>query len=297
MNRLERLFILLPWMRAHNGSTVEEISSHFQISEEQVVQDILLLPITGSGQFYGEQFSLDWDDDRIYVDDALGIDRPVKFDTAEAATLLLGLEALRVLPKVDTGAIDSAVSKLSSVLPLSSQLHIVSKDFSLDEKSAIAKAFDHNLRVQFDYWNSGRDDKSTRQVSPLRVYFKDGLTLLDGYCHSSQGWRTFRFDRISRLETDSLSAALPDTGFQEMELMAAEVSVDSAFESLLEDFLVDQRTEKSGRVYATIRIFGSAFLTRRILSSGGRLKVHSPATLVTDIQEGVLAALNAYEAK
>lgn len=297
MNRLERLFILLPWMHTHNGSSVKEIASHFNITEEQVVQDILLLTITGSGQFYGEQFSLDWDDDRIFVDDTLGFDRPVKFDTAEAATLLLGLEALRTLPKVDTSAIDSAIQKLSAMLPLTSQLHIVSQDFSNEDKTTVASAFEKKMKILFDYWNSGRDDKTRREVSPMRVYFKDGLTLLDGYCHSSDGWRTFRFDRISDLEIGPEPALLPAGDFQAMELTEAKVSVDVAFESLLEDFLVHDKEEKAGRVHATIGVLGSSFITRRILSSGGRLQVHSPDSLVKDIQNGVLEALKVYEPK
>jgi predicted DNA-binding transcriptional regulator YafY len=298
MTRLERLFILLPWLKHHEGVSIEEIAAHFRISEEQVIQDVLLLSITGSGQYFGEQFALDWDDDRIYVDDTLGLERPVKFDTAEAATLLLGLEALRTVPGIDVAAVDSSMEKLSSVLPLMSHLHVVpAVDDQTDVVTHIHQALAEAKKLVFDYWNIGRDDKTHREVSPLRAYFKDGVNFMDGYCHTSQGWRTFRLDRMSETRVLAESSELPSETFKEMSLQEVAVSVPSSHQALLEEFVVVSQNPVDQTIEAVVRVFGHALLTRQVLASGGLLSVHGPDHVVAAVNEGVLSALNAYQAK
>jgi predicted DNA-binding transcriptional regulator YafY len=293
MNRVERLLILVPWLRAHQGATVEDTAQHFEISSNQLVQDILLLSVTGFGQFYGEQFSVTLEDDRIYVDDTLGLDRPVKFDIAEAASLLLGLDAVATLPNIDSQAINSARSKLSSVLPLQSRLAIVKSENS-DVDEVLKAAIKQSRQVRFEYWNSGRDDRTTRVASVLKVYFVDGFLFLDAFCHTSNAWRTFNVSRILNPVLLDSKSALPDGGFLEMSLTNIQVSVKAEHSAELENFSVVSRSQHGDRIDAEIAVFGQDLLIRRLIAAGGKIRVSQE--IADKVSERARQGLSAYSA-
>ena len=296
MNRLERLLLLLPWLNSHQGSSISEIAEAFGVSEKQIEQDILMFSVTGSGQFYGEQFSVDWDDDRVYVYDSLGLDRPVKFDTAEAATLLLGLDAISTVPGIDLHAVESAKTKLKNVLPLASNLK-VEVDASSTEIELLQRARADGKRIGFDYWNSGRDDFTRRDCSPVRVYFRDGINYVDGYCHTSEGWRTFRLDRMENLSIAAEDIDVPEREFLPMELEVVRLSVPQSHESLLEEFSVASKQNEAGVTTAEVRVFGFAWLVRKIVASGGTITVVQPQSVQEMARKAASEGLAAYDSE
>ncbi len=294
MNRVERLLILVPWLRAHQGSTIEETAAHFDISIEQVVQDVLLLSVTGFGQFFGEQFSVMLEDNRIFVDDTLGLDRPVKFDTSEAASLLLGLEALANLPDADIDAIDTAREKLSSVLPLQLNLSIVQSERS-NIHEVLKLALSKKKQVKFEYWNTGRDDLTTRIASPLKLYFVDGMLFLDAYCHTSDDWRTFDLSRILSPTILQEDIATPQGGFREMLLTSLSIEVSKSDAVELEKFNVIEKQDVGDSIKATISVFGQDLLVRRLIASGGKVKVSQE--IADKVRERAQSGLDAYGSK
>ena len=74
-NRFEHLLILLPWLYAHNGVSVEDARAEFGRTEKEFYDDLTLLTLVGVGQYATEQFEIDWHDGNIYVHDNLGLDR------------------------------------------------------------------------------------------------------------------------------------------------------------------------------------------------------------------------------
>jgi proteasome accessory factor C len=293
MNRLERLLILLPWLAHHQGVSIAEVAAHFDISQEQVTQDLLLLSVTGNGQFYGEQFSVDVEDNCIYIDDALGLDRPVKFDAAEAAILILGLEALASLSANQD--IQNAKAKLLSVLPMNQNLSILSSDTNVNAiiKNAIIK----NQKIAFEYWNVGRGDLTSRIVSPLRVYFKDGVTSLDGYCHTTSHWKTFRTDRIQNVNLVDQDAESPDLPFTDMQFHDVILEVPKADSHILEEFTIYNREIHENAIRATVKVFGFDFIVRRIIAHGGAISVISPSELTDYVTQRANSALQVYGAE
>lgn len=63
-----------------------------------------------------------------------------------------------------------------------------------DIKMAILKSW----VIDIDYINA-RNEKSRREVEPLRLIFKSQAWYLWGYCLTKQGYRTFRISRIKRV--------------------------------------------------------------------------------------------------
>ncbi len=55
-------------------------------------------------------------------------------------------------------------------------------------------------QLRLRYFSPLRDSVSERDIDPLRLYSLDNTWYLEAYCHSAQGLRNFRLDRIEALE-------------------------------------------------------------------------------------------------
>jgi len=79
--RLSRLLALVPWLSAHDGVTIDEAAAHFDVTPEQLQNDLWLLICTGRpGHMHGDLVDIQfWDEDgRITVVDAQTLDRPLR---------------------------------------------------------------------------------------------------------------------------------------------------------------------------------------------------------------------------
>ena len=64
--------------------------------------------------------------------------------------------------------------------------------------------------VKMEYFSFGRNETTTRLVSPWRIYAAGGEWYVQGWCQSAVGERTFRVDRISSIEdTGAVSQQTP----------------------------------------------------------------------------------------
>ena len=55
-------------------------------------------------------------------------------------------------------------------------------------------------QLRLAYFSAQRDSISHRDVDPLRLYSLDNTWYFEAYCHSAQGLRNFRLDRIETLQ-------------------------------------------------------------------------------------------------
>lgn len=286
MSLHDELLILVPWLRAHPSATVPEVAAHFGVSEREVRQYILLLGITGYGQLHGELIDINYDGDHINLYDTLGLDRPYRFDTMQATCLLAGLDAQRLLPAATRGfsdaELDSAYQKIASTLHRHIRFDFVSPaEEQLQESLAvIATALTEGKQVDFEYWNNARDGLEQRRVSPWRLRTEDGEVLLDGYCHTRGGWRTFRADRIRAAAIRAQAAELPALDFEPMPTELVEISVPRSRKHLLEQFdLASAPILQAERWHAQIEVALPEWLARRVLASALDVQVHAPASV------------------
>jgi predicted DNA-binding transcriptional regulator YafY len=120
----------------------------------------------------------------------------------------------------------------------------------------------------------------------------DGCVYLDAYCHTSNGWRTFDVARILNPAVSSEDSEVPPEQFLEMNLRKEIVEVDVVHASELEPFKILTKTENDSKITAEIAVFGDDLLVRRIIASGGRLRVNPELT--AKVREKALAGLTAY---
>jgi predicted DNA-binding transcriptional regulator YafY len=61
----------------------------------------------------------------------------------------------------------------------------------------IASALLKRLRLNVQHWHRGRDEKTTREISPQRLVFYRGNWYLDAWCHLRKDLRSFAVETLS----------------------------------------------------------------------------------------------------
>ena len=206
MNRLNRLTAILTQLQSKRYISAEEIANRFQISLRTVYRDIRALeeagvPITGeAGKGYTlvEGYRLP----------------PIIFDEKEAFSLLL---AEKIIEKFTDQEIShhfqSALIKIKSVLKdqqksaidqLDDQVIYYKPELvgpSKNEKAIqrIMSALATDKVLQFDYTSFLKEENTSRSVEPIGMYFSLGNWYLIAFCKLRKDYRTFRIDRIQKI--------------------------------------------------------------------------------------------------
>lgn len=77
---------------------------------------------------------------------------------------------------------------------------IGSRKFNLDHFQAIGSSLLKRKQLHIDYLGRGKNEFTSRDISPQRlIYYKDNW-YLDGWCHSKEDIRSFSVDAIQRVE-------------------------------------------------------------------------------------------------
>lgn len=299
MNRFERLLTMVPWLVKHQGISHQEVADHFQISKAQMLQDVMLLTVTGIGQFANEQFDVDYSNEKIFVRDELGLDRPFTFDSTEAACLLLGLDALANLPSQASGfessEIQSVRDRISKGITVPSGISVIQGPVQSTKLiEDIAKALQDNLQISFDYWNDARDDVVRRTVSPYEIYTINQVSKLNALEHG-KGWRSFKVSNIDSLVIESTPADFENSTFKPMKTMEVDIKVPLSMHHLLEGFSVTKRRNIDEQTFkATVLISQPLWLARKILASGCAIEVLSPVEVQEQVKTFINTARAAY---
>ena len=106
--RLVRLLALLTWVADHDGVTVQEAASHFQVSPATIRRDVETLWLSGlPGGMPDDLVDFDataWEAGRLRLTDSQGLDHPVRLTPQETVSLLLSLRVLEDLLASDPHA-------------------------------------------------------------------------------------------------------------------------------------------------------------------------------------------------
>ncbi len=162
---------------------------------------------------------------------------PLMFTDAEAIALTLGLLTIREFHfPVDVAAVEGALAKTERVMPekLLHQVRSLQEAITFNVTpppvlpefgyvTTLSSAVQQRRQVWLRY-QSWQGDESERDFDPYGIVFNEGYWYTAGYCHLRQDLRTFRLDRILRLETGDLSFERPQA-FDSMEFVLKSISL------------------------------------------------------------------------
>jgi len=290
-NDLELLIEMLPWMVANNGASLHEVATQFEITDKYALELISQLVVTGPSQDGGGLVDIDFEDaDSIYVSDAKSLDRPIKFTSLEATTLLGGLHYLEQFPSLASSEIVAGlITKIQSLLPsLESPISVIAAPIHDEIYEVLASSIKNKRAVQISYGALSKEDISERLVDPVQLYVRDDFTYLQAWCRRSQAWRNFRLDRIMVAVQSEHSLEVPDdiVETQETREYLAVIELDKAYYGQLDQ--VDIITFKESMWHAVevqLKVYSRDWLISMILASGGRMRATGPPDLIQGLIE------------
>ncbi len=188
-----------------------------------------------------------------------------------------------------------------------------SRPLDSDYFETIAAAVMSGKRLQIEHYNRGRDDCSSREISPQRlVYYRDNW-YLDAWCHLRQALRTFSLDTIRAAQLLSADGRKISVQRLDQELKSAYgIFSGSKVQTALlrfsperarwvhsEVWHPEQQSEydRQGRYLLTVPYSDARELVMDILKYGPDIEVLKPAGLRRQVAQQLQLALETYREK
>lgn len=310
-----RILRLAPYLQAHPDVTVAEVARSLGVRPAQVVKDLQVLMMCGTGPYGGQMIDVDLDaledDGRIRISNAEVLAHPMRFTPAEVVPLMVGLRLLAdVTGPGQHVVIERALEKLRSIAgpdaEAAGRVEVRTVSASQEIRDAIDTAKERAVRLRITYAGHAT---TQRLVDVDQIILRDGLTYLQAWSDAATegdepGWRTFRLDRILDAEvTDEPSLRRPDpphTDTWTSTLARADtvvLDVDPRGEWVAEAHPVQGREPRpDGKAGSRLhlRVADRQWFISLVLRLGDSVTVISPDDAAQAAREAAAAALRAY---
>ncbi len=308
-DRLRRLLSLLPWVASHDGPTVEEVCSRFELDPDELLSDVALVTMVGVPPYSpGDLFDVVVEEGRVWVHLSPSFDRSLRLTPEEALALVAAGASLLAVPGADAaGPLARGLDKLATTLGIDPE-----DAFEIDlgraapgVLAAVQQATEEHRRLRLSYYTHSRDQHTEREVDPYRVHAEQGRWYLVGFDHLRGEVRLFRVDRVlaAKVLDDSFEPPheLPEPELFEAGVDDPRVVLDLAPEAewVVESYAVDDvSTTEEGRLRVTLPVSGRSWLERLLLQLGPRarlVEVRGDVALAACGPEAARRVLSRYE--
>ncbi|MCI2237720.1 WYL domain-containing protein [Paenibacillus sp. TRM 82003] len=323
--RLSRLLAMVPYLLRHQGLPLEEAAEHFGITTDDLVHDLELLFVCGTpGHLPDDLIDARWDSGRVYLSNADPIARPARLAVDEAVALLVGLRTLAEVPGLhDRDALAGATAKLTEAAGeaagrAAEAAGAVRVDVRTGDDAALAdvlatcrRGLAGHRRLHLAYLVPSRDERTERDVDPMRLVTVAGRWYLEAWCHRVEGVRLFRLDRIEAarvLDADGTPPAGAVSRDVHSDLFRPSpddlvVTLDLAPQAA---WVVDYYPVESvqpapedawerASLRVRLRAADTRWVRRLLLRLGAGARAVDPPELAVEVREAALAALARYE--
>jgi len=209
LNRLERLLRIVPWLLAHPGAHMEEITAAFGIEPAALEADLELLSLCGvPGYVGGDLVEVRIVDDRVTLHLADALRDPLRLTAVEALALLLAARAVAALEDVAPPALSRAVDRLAEALGADDALVVDVAAPATETLRACQRAVVDRRVLRLRY-RDAVGNVTDREVEPWAVTAHRGAWYLQAHCRRAGTGRDFRLDRVVWLQASEETAATP----------------------------------------------------------------------------------------
>lgn len=293
-DQVARLLAMVPYLQAHPGIPVASVAEAFEVSPAQVMKDLKVLWMCGlPGGLPGDLIEIDMDaaaeQGTIHLTNADYLSRPLRFTLDEAMSLVVALRAVAEVASGSTAAaVTSALAKLEALVAGDAADRVAIRVASGDEqvRGSLASAIEDGRRVRLVYDGLARGLTSTPEVDPVRIDLRDGAAYLQAWSLEREAWRTYKLDRIVRVEevgqqaVDHGPAPEPSQGWFDPDQPEVTLELAPAAQWIVEYHPTSQ-VHPSGnhgeQLVATLPVSDPAWLRGLLLRLGGDARVLEPA--------------------
>ncbi len=216
LTRLRRILVMVPWLLEHPGAGVEEVAARFDVTVEDVLDDLDVLGYCGlPGYGGGDLIEASVSGGQVVVRMAEFFARPLALSMREGLSLLLAGRAARasgVLGEdLSDGPLSTAIAKLEDHLGAQAEVPVALdvEAGGADVLSQLWPAVRDRRLVHLVYRSSSKDETTSRAVEPWTLRSVGGAWYLQGFCRSAKAQRSFRLDRILQIEVGEERVTAP----------------------------------------------------------------------------------------
>ena len=306
-NRTDRLFELVLLLQSRPNMTSRDLAEYFGVSRRTIFRDLRVLGESGVPLTYADEGGYE-----ILEGYQLP---PLMLTAREAATLLIGVEFMKLQP--DPGLrrdADHVELKTVAILPPETRQYIDdlkarivldpywlhATELSGEEEGRwheLSHAVTDRRTVTMEYFVPSRDEVTQRTVDPLGlIYYTDHWNLI-AFDHLRKEVRNFRLDRIRSMRVASMSRFSPPDDF---DLQAYIQRLGASEEQTVEIFFdrevagnarrtvparIQDESEVDGGVTVRFGFENMSYLAQWLLRFGVHAEVRSPETLRKLVKE------------
>lgn len=296
LEQTARLLDLVPFLLSHQGISLTDLAKHFKVESDVMLDDLNTLWMCGlPGYTPLELIDLAFDSGFVTIRNAAPLAYVRTMSSSEIVALTLGLDLLREnsekLGAEQSNRIELLAKKLRdqigaqiSIAPSSNTAH----------RSVISTAIMERVPVVMTYYSSNSDQETERVVTAYDFFVDNDVEYFQGYCHSSQGMRTFRVDRIVAVSLSESLEAILDSQAHKNESVRVDATVRTLDRASAEAFgLILGELRVGGNVI--LQAFSPEWLIRSIIAGSGSLVVEGPDELALQIRQSIDSTLALYE--
>jgi proteasome accessory factor C len=280
---VERLLDLVPYLSINPYISIADLAREFQVSEKEISKELVLLSMCGlPGYTAYELIDISFESGFVSITNHQPLDIPRALNATEIASLLLGLNMIResLAELGDDGArtrrqiVDELIALLTGLLGAPIEVDL---DESSHFHAILEEAIAERSTLTLIYISGGQDRSTTRTVEPLSLDKVGEKIYLIANCLTSKARRSFRLDRIEKVERCE-PFSRPAHGNESLDNLTA-VSLPQRMAKLkigqnrrrYAELLGSQELPESGLV--EVAIFTQEWLIRTVVAAGGDIEL------------------------
>jgi proteasome accessory factor C len=291
-----RLLDLVPFLLSHQGISISDLATHFKVEKDVITDDLNTLWMCGlPGYTPLELIDLAFDSGYVTIRNAAPLAYVRTMSSSEIVSLALGLDLLRdSLLNLGNEQV-SRIDRLSQRLRSQIGAHIsIASGTQTAHRSMIATSIARRVPVEMTYYSSTTDQETRRIVTAYDFFQENDVEYFQAYCHTSNGMRTFRVDRIVTASLAQESQEIVNDKKQKSERIRVGATVRSLDRTSAEAFRLAFEELEVGASVA-LEAFSSDWLVRAIMAGAGSLVVEQPSEIRQLVRRSIDSAIALYE--
>jgi predicted DNA-binding transcriptional regulator YafY len=294
--RALRLLDLVPFILDHQGISIKQLATEFNVSKEEIIKDLNLLFVCGlPGYTPLELIDISFEDELVYLRDPQNLSEPRTLTISEMIVTRIALSALHELvsdpeKRAEIQVLQMKFSALfESALP-ENAIHVEIDKVQRTQK-IVQHAIESGRNLSIEYLNLTKDEVSTREITPIELIKSDQGMTLNAFCHRVGAVRSFKIAQIiSAVERDG-SQMLFNATEEEESGVEVQLRTSDSDSSLINRLMKDVKS-LGDNVYV-IKIFQDEWLIRTVFSQPG-LVISSPVKMREFLRKEAKGALGRY---
>lgn len=298
--QVNRLFEIIYILLEKNIVTAKELAEKFEVSQRTIYRDIETLSTSGIPVYMSKGKG-----GGISILPNFILNKAILTEE-EKSEILSSVRAVNALSFNDSKP-EKILKKLNNILG-ENDTDWIEVDFSNWGNSKREKETFNNLKsailskkvVKFDY-SSGRGENISREVCPLKLYFKGQSWYMYGYCRIRNDYRFFKLRRIKDLyiSEDIFNIKAPKNIMKEDnifndEFITLKMRISSKMAYRIYDEFEDFKRQDDGSFIVTIEYPKGEWLFSYISSFGEECEVLEPQEMRKEIKNKIKKMLLNY---